>query len=208
MRKIVAVLTAGVLLTSELSLAQAPAGNAWETVRDLPPGTRLKLRVVSGGEVTGSVVSTTSDSVVMKDNVPGRIGVSLTNLIDGQLMIARADISTATVERMVTQYRANGTPNPNAVRHVVTALGVGQKVQVQIRSGARVTGTISATNGDSFALNRNGRPMETIAYSDVDRISKSGMRGWVTGAILAGSVVGSVLVALGICYSSGRCAGR
>ena len=207
MRKLVAAFTAGFMLTTQVPFAQSPASKAWDIVRDLPPGTRLRLQLGTGGEVTGSVVSTTPDNVVMKDNVAGRIGVSLTgsNMVDGMLTIARADISSATVERAATQYRADGAPNPNAVRHVVTALGIGKKVRVQTRSGLDAKGTITAVNPDSFVLRRNSRSSETVPFADVNRLGKAGMRGWVKGAIIGGAVVGAVLVNLGVCYASGRC---
>ena len=44
------------------------AADVWDTLLPLPPGTRLRLLFRDGSEVTGTLVETRADAVVMSDN--------------------------------------------------------------------------------------------------------------------------------------------
>ena len=185
MRSIVAVLLAGCMIVPPQSL-RAQAIN-WDTVRDLPPGTQVTIQLRSGSEVRGTVLSTTADMVSL----------------EGGQKLASADVASANVRRMANRYSSQ-TPNANAVRHVITALGIGKNVRLETQGRRTTKGRVTAIGQQSFSFNRNGGA-EEIAFSDVRQVRAAGMHWGVKTAIIAGAVFGAMMAIAGICYDSGAC---
>jgi hypothetical protein len=74
--------------------AQQPT-DVWNNVQGLPPGTRLRLLFTNGTEVTGTVVETKADSVVLTDNEPGKSGLRTKDAVSlrGNMTFSRPDIA-------------------------------------------------------------------------------------------------------------------
>lgn len=101
--------------------------------------------------------------------------------------------------------RAQAPEAPRAAgetRAAVQRLGVGTKtrVEVRLRDGAKLKGSISAAGEDAFTItdSKTGAP-QTVAYADVARVKKSGgglsTRTWVIiGAAAAAAVIVGVTV--------------
>jgi hypothetical protein len=68
-------------------------------------------------------------------------------------------------------YQSSGSPNADEARRVVTKLGVGRYVEVQLSSGPTVRGYIREIADDHFALLLDGfvAPAD-IAYDDVRQL--------------------------------------
>lgn len=88
------------------------------------------------------------------------------------------------------------------MRVAVQRLGVGPKsrVEVRLRDGAKLRGSISAAGEDTFTItdSKTGAP-RTVAYADVARVKKPGgglsTRTWVIiGAAAAAAVIVGVTV--------------
>jgi hypothetical protein len=191
MRNVVAVLLMGAILTPQPFAAQAVSNG--DIVRDLPPGTRLTLHLRSGSEVTGTVVSTTADAVVMADKKAGR-----------PVTFAIADMETAKVDSVPKRY-ASDEPNGNSVRHVITALGAGKKVHLQSRSGVDANGRIMSIGPDSFVFRQGRRAPEEVRFGDVNQVAGRGMSLGLKAGIIGGAAFGGLMLATGICYWSGSC---
>jgi hypothetical protein len=138
-----------VLLTGPTGVfAQAPQvaqGDVWSVVQDLPTGTRLKLTLSDGAEVTGTVVDIRTDAVVMDEikttakTIKGSIRSAASS---DDLVFRRTDVTMAMVVQMATQYSAGGKPpNSGAVRHLIAAAGVGQKVDVKTSDAKKLRAT-------------------------------------------------------------------
>lgn len=185
MRSIVAVLLAGFMIAPPQSL-RAQTIN-WDTVRDLPPGTQITIQLRTGSEVRGTVLSTTPDMVSL----------------EGGQKLASADVASANVRRMANRYSSQ-TPNANAVRHVITALGPGKNVRLKTLRGRNTKGHVTAIGQQSFSFRRNGQ-IEEIPFGDVRELRGAGMHWGVKTAIIAGAVFGALLAIGGICYESEAC---
>jgi ribosome maturation factor RimP len=171
-----------------------PTQSAWDRVADLPAGSRLKLLFTNGTEVTGTVVEVNSDSVVLRDNEAGPSGLrtkEAVSLREG-ITFARSDVAEAMVVAMARRYVAPGQTDPVAVRHVVTALGAGQRVDVNTANQRR-RARIESIDEDSFTIAR-GSESERIAYRDVREIKAATMRGHTKALIITGAVVGAMML--------------
>lgn len=171
-----------------VSESQQPA-DAWDSVQGLLPGTRLKLTFNDGSEVTGTVVETRADAVVMNDNQPGRAGLKTPrgSSLRDKLTFTRSDVATVSVLKVPTRYRASGSPDAVAVRHVVTALGIGKKIDLKTTSSmwGSQRGTIRSIEQDGFRVVRGFRaPADFVAYSDVDQVEAAGLPWALKAAII------------------------
>ena len=141
-----------------------------------------------GSEVTGTVVDTTADAVVMNDYRTGRTGVKtpVGSSLRDKLTFTRSDVATVSVLKVPTRYDAGGAPNVAVVRHVVTALGIGKKIDLKTtRSMQSRRGTIRSIEQDGFRVVQGFRaPADFVAYSDVDQVKAAGMHGFLKRAIL------------------------
>ena len=185
MRTIVTVLLAGFMIVPPQSLGAQTIN--WDTVRDLPPGTQLTIQLRTGSEVRGAVLSTTADMVSL----------------EGGQKVASADVASASIRRMANRYSSQ-TPNANAVRHVITALGVGKNVRLETLDGRNAKGRITAVGQQSFSFRRDGKP-EEVPFGEVRQVRAAGMHWGVKTAIIAGTVFGALMAIAGICYDSGAC---
>lgn len=102
-----------------------------------------------------------------------------------------------------TKYSSK-TPDANAVRDVVTALGVGKNVRLETLDGRGGKGRILAIGEQSFTWRRNGEN-EEIPFRDVSEIRGAGMHWGVKAGIIAGTVFGAMLAIIAICYAGGNC---
>ena len=180
-----------------------PQTGVWDNVRGLPPGTRLKLSVTNGTEVTGTVVDTTPDSVVLTDNEPGRSGLRTKDAVSlrGNVTSMRSDVAEVMVVAMARRYVARGETDITAVRHVVTALGIGNRVDVNT-ANERVRARIQSIDRDSFMVVR-GSSSEQIAYQDVREVKSATMRGYTKALIAVGAAFGAAMLAYGIALRCG-----
>jgi hypothetical protein len=99
-------------------------------------------------------------------------------------------------------------------RVAVQRLGVGSKsrVEVRLRDGAKLRGSISAAGEDTFTItdSKTGAP-RTLAYADVARVKKSGgglsTRTWVIigAAAVAAVIVGVTVIKPVVCDGGAGC---
>jgi hypothetical protein len=159
----------------------------------------LKLTFNDGSEVTGTVVETRADAVVMNANQPGSGGLktqSGSSLRD-DMTFARSNVAEVSILKVSTRYDAGGAPNIAAVRHVVTALGIGKKIDLKTTSPMRSRrGTIRSIEQDGFRVVQGFRaPADFVAYSDISQVRPAGMPGFLKGVIIisVGLVVLNIL---------------
>ena len=209
MRKMLALVLISLVVLPPQAFAQ---GDVWATVQDLPSSTRLKLTLTDGSEVTGSVVEVLPDAVRMVDNKTRSrtLKASSAQALSsrGSIVFSRSDVTAATVVKMAQRYSVSGDkpPNPASVRHVVTALRVGKKVEMHTTRGKRDRARITSINSNGFAIadGRGSAPV-TVAYQDVRDIKPAGMSVGGKIAIGVGSVFGLSALVLATCYSRGTC---
>ena len=103
---------------------------------------------------------------------------------------------------MAKRYVARGDKNIAAVRHVVTALGAGSKVDVNLGND-RFRGTIQSIQPDSFTVIRGSSTPDRITYQDVREIKSASMRGSTKALIIAGAAVGAMVLAYAASLSCG-----
>ena len=101
--------------------------------------------------------------------------------------IARNDVASV-LNVTAVRYRARGAPDVVAVRGVVTALGIGKKIDLKTRSSiwGSQRGTIRSIEQDGFRVVRGLRARaDFVAYSDVDQVKAAGiLPGFLKGVIL------------------------
>jgi len=204
MVRVVAIALAALLAAPGFGLAQA--AGPWNNVRGLPAGSRLKLVLTNGSELTGTVVSTTDDRVIMRNIRAGAAGWKREARDAGsppdQVPFARADVAMASVASVATRLHSDG-PDSEGARWVVRALGVGKKIQVTTATGA-VKGKIAAVGDGAFEVSAKPSPVR-IAYGDVRDITPTRMRVATKAAIISGAAIGGLVLAMGLCYASGSC---
>lgn len=165
-----------------------PSTDVWASVQGLPPGTRVTLTFTDGAEVTGTVVDTTADAVVINDYRTGRTGIktSVGSSPRGTLTFTRSGLATVAVLKVPTRYNAGGAPNVAVVRYVVTALGIGKKIDLKTTRAMRSRrGTIRSIEQDGFRVVQGFRaPADFVAYSDVDQVRAAGLPGVLKGTLL------------------------
>lgn len=197
MRKIVATILVMLGVLPALALAQ---GDPWNDVQGVPPGTRLRIVLRNGSEVTGTVVSTTPDSVVMADNVPGATGLTMPGnqiSLKDPLTFPRADVVSAVVTATAKRYVATGSTDANAVRRLITSLGTGKKIAVKTRQGVSLRGTIQAIGENDVRLGgENPGGVERVVYGDVTELKAVGMGTGAKAAMIVGIVGGGLAVLL------------
>ena len=125
-------------------------------------------------------------------------------LLAGFMLVPPQPLWAQGNNRSTPKKYSSQTPDANAVREVVTALGVGTNVRLETLDGRRAKGRVTAIDQQSFSLRRDGR-IEEVPFGDVIGLREAGMHWGVKAAILAGSVFGAMLVAIGLCYASGNC---
>lgn len=212
--KLVAALLVGTLTNASVlaeSLADAISNaqqstDVWASVQGLPPGTRLKLTLNDGSEVTGTVVETRADAVVMNANQPGSSGLKTPpgSSLRDDLTFARSNVAQASILKVATRYDADGAPNVVGVRHVVTALGIGRKIDLKTTSSMRSRrGTIRSIEQDGFRVVQGFRaPADFVSY--VSQVRPAGMPRFIKGVIIisAGLVVLNILAWMAIADAS------
>ena len=83
-----------------------------------------------------------------------------------------------------TSSNADGAPDVVAVRQVVTALGIGKKIDLKTTSGERLRGRIQSVEQNGFTVVHGSRSTaELIAYSAVGQVKPAGMH-WAVKAVL------------------------
>ena len=170
-----------------------PLADAWSIVQHLPAGTRVKLTLSDGVEATGSVVKMLADGVVMNNVDTAAKSLKGVRALgaSSSLVFRGSDLTMATVVKMATQYSAGrGPTDAVTVRHVVTAIGVGQRVTVRTGASDQRSGQITALDADGFVLRRGSTeervlytaPLEVKAGRTLGRGAKIGIGAAVAGA--------------------------
>lgn len=180
--------------------------DVWDSVRGLPPGTRVRLILHDGAEITGTVVETRLDTVVMKDNHPGRAGVRISrgSSFRGRSTFTRSDVAGVSVLEVPRWYRASGATDPVAVRYVVAELGIGRKIDLTRSNGSeRMRVRIRSIEQNGFTYVHGFRSaVDSIAYGDVSQMKPAGMHWAVRVAIVYFSANLVVAVIAGIALSA------
>ena len=180
----------------------------WGQVDGLPAGTRLRLVLTNGTEATGTVVATTAETVVMRDNRPGATGEIRTQGAAGPLRdnitFNRAEVATANVVTMPTRLTLVAGSNNAGVRHVVRGLGVGKKIDLRTGSSWLRRTTITAVGDESFEVSNRQSPAR-VDYGAVRDIKPAGMHRAAKAGIIAGTAFGALLLIGGLAVASCAC---
>ncbi|HZO98852.1 MAG TPA: hypothetical protein VFD30_01015 [Terriglobia bacterium] len=75
------------------------------------------------------------------------------------------------VADLVAARAPDSSGNPAAVKQKVEILGVKSEVEVLVKGGDRIFGTIQSIGEDNFELTTNGRQLRHIAYAQVQSIN-------------------------------------
>jgi hypothetical protein len=166
----------------------AQSSVVWETIQDLPPGSRLKLVFRNDTEVTGTVVTTSDTAVVLRDNQPGASGLVLPGSqsvsLQANISFPRTEVTGAVVVTMARQYSTDAIPNTESVRYVARELQSANK-KIEVRTPSRtVRGSLKSI--DQEALVFEASDVEPIAIRDVREIKEARMRRLFKGLIIAG----------------------
>lgn len=191
--------------------AQAPTlAGGWDLVPGLPVGTRLRL-VLAGTDVTGTVVGTSADAVVLEDNVPGSTGLRLPSgtSLRGPVTFARADVTEAAVLQVPARYKVAGAPEPSAIHRVLSGMSIGRLVEITPRGERGRRGRLLAVDPlDVTIADRLGAEdvrIDVIPYADVVEVRPAGMSARKKIAIVGGVVGAWVAIAPLLCYSGMIC---
>lgn len=208
MRPIAAILIA--LLTIPTGVfAQATSvtqDEVWSVVQDLPAGTRVKLTLSDGAEVTGTVKEARADAVVMSKIDTSTKSFKATPAVPGTLVFSRSIVTSAAVVKMAQRYSAGDRPtNVTTVRHVVTAIGVGKRATIRTAPSGTRWGHITAIDQGEFVLHRGrtllrGSTDERVPYAAVLSVTSGGgvsMRAqigkWATITVLTLASLGDLI---------------
>ena len=162
-------------------------------LKDLPAGTRVKLELEGGKQVTGTVVETRPDAVVL--DRPGLDGSKrLTLPADDSGVIV--DYSTVTGAQVV---KGGGTSKSTVASFgdLQRVLTVGQKITVTDADGMRTKGTVAELSSTSLTLGPSGRsPGPAFSEAQVTRVARRGdpLKNGATVGALATWAVGELVV--------------
>jgi len=99
---------------------------------------------------------------------------------------------------------AVGMADVSKVRSEVAARGEGKNVSVKLKDGSKLEGRISNILERSFDLTGKTKgQLSTIAYSDVEKVSGTGMSGGTKAVIILGVAAGVAAVVVGVAAKRG-----
>ena len=178
-RKIVALAVAFCFFMVESIRAATPVfpASVKEQAAQLGPGAKVKLKLADGTKLQGSIEAVQDDSLLLASgkNAPKRI------TYDQVARLTPAD----------RRYHASGQPDPQEVRRVVLALGVGKHVVVNQPGTKAIHGFVQAIDADHFTVlpDHETAPVQ-IAYANVRHVEKN--------LSLGATIVLVVLIAAGL----------
>jgi hypothetical protein len=195
---VIALLTAGspTQLRGEDSAGQA---TAWEQLAATPEGSRVKVGLRDGSEVTGRIVVVRTDAVILDEIQTGPNGVKTppgSGSIQGGFRFDRANI--ASVEVLSRARAFPGVATSFDQLRVLAASG--QRVSVTDSSGARFVGTIADLSASTLSL-KVGRELRHLSENDIATIRQRRDDSLGNGALWglgAGMTVG--MVTCGRCH--------
>jgi sRNA-binding regulator protein Hfq len=139
------------LLGAQRATAESPAED-WP--ENTPEGSRVKLTLRDGSEVTGNVVVVKSDAVILRDLQTGRSGVKTPSgsARDG-FMFHRTDIGAITVLSRATVVDG---PRAESFEQLMVMVRPGERVTVTEASGTQVSGTVAGVSPTALSLRVDG----------------------------------------------------
>ena len=147
-------------------------------------GTKVSVKLANGQKVRGSIGGIEDQAFLLatdREKTPRRIAYDQVS----ELKLAKR------------LYRASGQPDPIEAKRMVTSLGVGKHVAVEVPSGKKLHGHIQAIEGERFTLLPDNQPAPVqIAYSDVHYVEKNLSFG--ATIVLVVLIVAAVAVALAV----------
>jgi hypothetical protein len=191
-------------------IAPLPAGaqdDAWTVLEDVGRGTRVKLSLASGGDVTGTVVEVRDDAVSLRDiDMQGHlVTFSGPNGPEGEKVIARVGVVRVRVVGKGMRYEAAPGQRPEApgARRVATALGVGRKVDVRTTRPQKLRGTITGIDHDTLTVSHGGSRTTAIPFGEVTQLERAGLHWGAKTAIGVGVTYGALWVIALISMANG-----
>lgn len=198
------VLTVITLLTLPVrAVDQAETDDGWDRVVSAPEGSRIRVGLRDGAEVTGRLVVARPDAIVIDNVQTGPAGVRTgpgVSLKDG-LTIARADVATIA---LLSSPRTRGmatTTTPVSFDQLRVLVGAGQKISVTELSGRRYSGTIVDLSSSALAL-RVGNSVRQLQENDIATIRQRRDDPLRNGALAGlGTGFGTGMVMCGPCHA-------
>lgn len=185
----------GLLPIRDLTAVTPPSPEAVkEQLNQYGVGANLKLKLIDGKKVKGSLVSLGNESFELQAE-------------QGQQprLIAYNNVGELRPTELV--YRAKGAPDAVEARRVVLGLGVGHHIQVKTTTAEKmIHGNIQSIAADSFTMlpDRTTSPVE-ISFSQVGYIEQNLSKGAkiaIAIVIIAAVTVGIIAAAGGYSSSS------
>jgi hypothetical protein len=182
------------------AVGRGPADDGWNQVLFAPEGSRVRIGLHDGTELTARLVVARPDAIVIEDIRTGPTGIRTRpgdSLKDG-LTIARADVAWIA---LLSTPRARGTPTtPASFDQLRVLVGPGQKINVTDMSGARYSGTIVNLSSSALAV-RVGNGVRQLREDDVATIRHRGSDSLGNGALWGlSSGFGTGMVMCGGCH--------
>jgi hypothetical protein len=173
--------------------------NSWEELTATPEGSRVRIGLRDGSEVTGRIVVVRTDAVVLDDLQTGPNGVRTppgSGSVQDGFRFDRADVASVEVLS-----RARAFPGVATSFDQLSVLAApGQKVSVTDSSGARFTGTIAALSPSTLSVTV-GREVRSLRQADIATVRQRRDDSLGNGALWglgAGMTVG--MVTCGRCH--------
>ena len=107
---------------------------------------------------------------------------------------------TATICMVLLAAPASAQRAVPSVREQVAQISPGKRVEVRLRGGKKLEGTLVLATESAFTVQADKNPMN-VAYQDVQSVKRKGMSGLKKGLIIGGVVavvgaVGGILAAI------------
>ena len=185
---------------------QAPTDVDWNRVVSAPEGSRVRIGLRDGTDLTARLVVARQDVVVITDIRTGPTGVRTkagVSLKDG-LTIARADVASIA---LISIPRTRALPvTPASFDQLRVLVGAGQTIMITDLSGARYAGTVISLSSSSLAV-RVGNTVRQLRQEEVATIRHRRADPLGNGALWGlGAGFGTGMATCGLCHI-GRGAG-
>ncbi len=182
------------------AVGQGPNDDGWNRVVSAPEGSRVRIGLRDGTELTARLVVARPDVIVIEDVHTGPTGIRTgpgVSLKDG-LTIARADVASIA---LLSTPRTRGTPRtPASFDQLQVVVGAGQKINVTDLSGVRYSGTIVSLSSSTLAV-RVGNSVRQLREGDVATIRHRRGDSLGNGALWGlGAGFGTGMVMCGRCH--------
>ena len=176
----------------EVALEKSPENNQQKSDKDAKREADIKAKAELLG--VGAEIKIVMRSVLYRRDPETHRGIIDEISADGLSLQAKDETMRfrfSQIDRLnltKNKYKAKGDADPVAVRRVVVEIGMGKKINLKLGSDQKSKGTIYSIASDDFAIVDSETDLiETVLFTDVIEISKTGMSNWLKYTIIGGA---------------------